>query len=355
MNRELVDPIATAVLYEGFILYPYRPSVKNRHRWTFGGLYPEAYCRSQGGGDSSSSRTECLIEGHPETIVEAVVRFLQLTARKVGEVAQPPAGSDSVSEPPSRLVESLRIGGRLFQSWQEAEEREAVLDAARLGDLAVRPRRQRFRFPGGRRWEPVRDEDGGIVGVIVRQQESIEMELEAASAQAAGGLYRLTLRVTNRTEPEAPAALSRDDALLATMASTHAILGVGDGRFVSLMDPPECWREQAAACRNVGTYPVLVGTEGGRDMMLSSPIILYDYPQVAAESRGDFFDGTEIDEMLTLRVLTLTDQEKGEMAAVDERACALLARVEGMAREQLLSLHGTLRDVRPVEGEALHE
>src|SRR5262249_42710984 len=108
-------------------------------------------------------------------------------------------------------------------------------------------------------------------------------------------------------------------------------------------------------CRNVGTWPVLVGDVGLRDMMLSSPIILYDYPQVAPESPGDFFDGTEIDEMLALRVLTMTDGEKGEMAGVDERAGALLARVEGMAREHLLSLHGTLRDVRPVAGEAPHE
>ena len=49
MNRALVDPIADAVLYEGYILYPYRPSVKNRQRWTFGGLYPEAYCQATGG------------------------------------------------------------------------------------------------------------------------------------------------------------------------------------------------------------------------------------------------------------------------------------------------------------------
>ena len=60
-------------------------------------------------------------------------------------------------------------------------------------------------------------------------------------------------------------------------------------------------------------------------------------------------------EMLALRVLTMTDREKGEMATVDAKAGALLARVEGMAREYLLSLHGTLRDVRPTTGEDVHE
>ena len=104
--------------------------------------------------------------------------------------------------------------------------------------------------------------------------------------------------------------------------------------------------EAAAACRNVGAWPVLVGQEGSKDTMLSSPIILYDYPRVVPESPGDFFDGTEIDEMLSLRIMTLTDDEKGAMASIDERAGALLARTESLAREQLLELHGTVRGLR---------
>ena len=86
MNRAVADRVANAVLYEGYILYPYRPSVKNRQRWTFGGLYPEAYCQAQRSGDAPSSQTECLIRGSPATAVEAVVRFLHLTARQVREL-----------------------------------------------------------------------------------------------------------------------------------------------------------------------------------------------------------------------------------------------------------------------------
>jgi hypothetical protein len=100
---------------------------------------------------------------------------------------------------------------------------------------------------------------------------------------------------------------------------------------------------------------VLVGEEERNDMVLASPIILPDYPQVAPESGGDFFDGTEIDEMLTLRIMTLTDAEKSEMAEVDGRARALLSRVEGMTPEQMIGLHGTIRGLRPVAGEARHE
>ena len=78
MNQGLVDRVAEAVLYEGYILYPYRPSVKNRQRWTFGGLYPEAYCRDQAGSDASSNQTECLLQGSPQTVLDVTVRFLQI-------------------------------------------------------------------------------------------------------------------------------------------------------------------------------------------------------------------------------------------------------------------------------------
>jgi hypothetical protein len=88
--------------------------------------------------------------------------------------------------------------------------------------------------------------------------------------------------------------------------------------------------------------------------MLASPIILYDYPQVAPESPGDLFDATEIDEILTLRILALTEEEKQAMAAVDKRAQALLTRTESLAREQLLGLHGTIRGLRTLPPEENH-
>jgi hydrogenase maturation protease len=213
----------------------------------------------------------------------------------------------------------------------------------------TRPQRKTFTFPGGRRSEPVRGPAGDVCGILVREQQTIAGAVEIAAVEAAEGLFKVTLRVLNCTALPDAERLSRDDALLRALVSTHAILGVRGGEFVSLLDPPEGWRAAAAACRNVGTWPVLVGAEGQKDTVLSSPIILYDYPQVAPESPGDFFDGTEIDEMLTLRILTLTDEEKRAMAAVDDRAGALLARTETLAREQLLGLHGAVRSFRPPE------
>ncbi len=351
MNRARVDTIADAVLYEGYILYPYRPSVKNRQRWTFGGLYPEAWCQQQRAGDASGSQTECLVSGGPETTFEAVARFLHLTARQVGEISPPLADWPAGAEPPSRPVETLRVGDRLFHTWQEAEGREVAFDEVTLGELSARPHGRPFTFPATRRFEPVRGASGEIVGVLAREQRAIEGIVEAGAVSVGAGLFRVTLRVDNRTPLPNDARPGRDEALLHSLVSTHAILGVQHGEFVSLLDPPECWRDAAAACRNVGTWPVLAGAEGRKDTMLSSPIILYDYPQVAPESPGDFFDGAEIDEMLTLRIMTMTDEEKQAMAAVDERAGALLARTEAMAREQLLGLHGTIRGLRPVAEE----
>ncbi|HST20797.1 MAG TPA: hypothetical protein VLR90_06760, partial [Blastocatellia bacterium] len=135
------------------------------------------------------------------------------------------------------------------------------------------------------------------------------------------------------------------------LVSTHTILSVREGEFVSSLDPPDEFRDAVAHCNNIGTWPVLVGDEGERGVMLSSPIILYDYPQIAPESSGDLFDGTEIDEILTLRIMTLTDEEKREMRSVDERARKILERTETLPAEQLMKMHGAVRGLRPVDKE----
>ena len=137
-----------------------------------------------------------------------------------------------------------------------------------------------------------------------------------------------------------------------SLVSAHTILTVEDGEFVSLLDPPENLRSLAAECSNIGTWPVLVGEEGERNTMLSSPIILYDYPQIAPESPGSLFDGTEIDEILSLRILTMTDEEKHEMRQSDRRAREILERTENMPPEQFMKLHGALRGLHPINKEA---
>jgi hypothetical protein len=347
MNRPLVDQIAKALLYEGYLLYPYRVSVKNRQRWTFGGLYPPAYIAAQKGSDLSAMQTQCLVRGAAGTKLTVSVRFLQLVARRVGEFAAPlDRWRDDGAVPPCRYVDTLQVGDRVFSSWQEAVEREVPLGEVDLDDLVTRPRWMEFDFAPTFSLEPVRGPGEKVVGIIEREQWRIDGGADLAAEIVGDGIYRLTVRVDNRTRVGAVAD-DRERALLQALVSTHTILGVAGGEFLSLLDPPEPLRALAAACSNAGTWPVLVGAPGPADTMLSSPIILYDYPEIAPESPGDLFDATEIDEILTLRILTLTDDEKRAVSALDGRGKALLERTEALAREQLMGLHGSFRGLRP--------
>ncbi len=79
-------------------------------------------------------------------------------------------------------------------------------------------------------------------------------------------------------------------------------------------------------------------------MVLGSPIILYDHPEIAPQSAGALFDSTEIDEILTLRVMTMTDAEKAEARATDPRAAEIIDRCDQMSPDTLQQLHGVLRD-----------
>jgi hydrogenase maturation protease len=353
MTRTLIDRIAAAVLYEGYVLYPYRPSVKNRQRWTFGGLFPESSMAVTDGAEPFCSRTECLVRGGAATAVAVVVRFLHLTDRRVGQCDPPLSDWPPGAITPFRPVQALQVGEQLLYPWQEAVEREVAVGAVELADASDRPCRHSFAYPGRCWLEPVHDSGGAVVGVLEREQHTVGGEVEVSAVPLAADLFRLAVTVGNRTPMEATDA-TRDGALLRALVSTHVILAVRGGGFLSLMDPPEdCWAA-AAECRNVGLYPVLVGEVGQTDTMLASPIILYDYPEVAPESPGDLFDGTEIDEILTKRILTMTDEEKRQAAGADERVRALLARTAALGAEELLELHGVLRPPRPGAGEVPH-
>jgi hydrogenase maturation protease len=322
MTRPLVDRIADAVLYEGYLLYPYRPSsVKNRQRWTFGGLFPRDSELARSGAEPWALQCECLIEGGCETVVRVRPRFLHLLQRTAGT-----------------------------QVWQEAEDREVVMTSPLPVEQQEHTQLQHlFAVPSRVVRESVRDASGEVVSEIVREQQAIRGAVELTTALVRDQLCRLTVRVENHTPP-ARVDGTREELLPSALVSTHAILEARNAMFVSQIDPPEQFRETAAECRQVGVWPVLVGEVGERHTVLASPIILYDYPQLAPESPGDLFDATEIDEILTLRILTMTDEEKREMRAADPRADALLTRTEALARDELMRLHGTIRGLRPVSG-----
>ena len=355
MNAKRVEEVANAVLYEGYMLYPYRPSsVKNRQRWNFGVVYPKAYSLRQSGADSWFMQTECIVTGDSRTELSVKVRFLQAVARTIGQPKAPledwPAGGETNYESDIQLVETLRVGGQILQTWQEAVEREIVLPPLRCNDTVSQGRSALVEFPGGSEFEPVRSHEGRIAGVIVRTKKAISAQIDAVTVCVGEGVYKLAVRISNVTASDSDAA-SRDEALMQSLLSAHTILGVDGGQFVSLLDPPAALKEAVSECKNIGTWPVLAGDEGQCEAMLSSPIILYDYPQIAPESPGALFDGTEIDEILALRILTLTEDEKHEMRNADERSREILERTEAMPMEHFMKLHGVLRGLRPADEE----
>jgi hydrogenase maturation protease len=336
-----VEQIADAVLYEGYMLYPYRPSVKNCQRWTFGGLYPESYCCAQPGADRSSHQVECLVEGCADATLDVHVRFLHAIDRTVGRFDQPRMTWSGETD--YQPVASLEVGDRAYRAWQEAEERTLRAPNLSLASLCPQPQQHTFAFLARRWLEPIRGTDGTCVGVLVREQQEVEGAVIISAQRIEDELFKIRVQVRNTV---AAACRDRDEALRRSLLSAHTILQTQDAAFVSLLDPPVNYREAAAACENTGVWPVLVGADGATDTMLASPIILYDYPQIAPESPGNLFDGCEIDEILTLRILTLTEEEKQAALAVDERMRDLLTRTEALAREQLSQLHGVIRPVR---------
>jgi hypothetical protein len=346
VNLDRVKKIADAVLYEGYMLYPYRiSSIKNRQRWNFGVLYPRFYCESQCGSDASNMQTECLMKATPLARITVKVRFLQVVRRSIGKLLKPAKMPLSVDRDVD-FVDRLEVAGRVYQPWQETFERELSFSAMKVASLNCL-QTMSFSFPRQRRVEYLRDEHGATVGVVVRDWEMLNGSVQFSAGKLRDGVVKITVRTNNLVSFDSAPVLDpsdREAVLPFSLVSAHTILGVEDGEFLSLLDPPEALKNLATQCRNVGTWPVLAGEPG--ESVISSPIILYDYPQIAPESAGNLFDSTEIDEILSLRILTLTNEEKREVRESDDRAREILERTENMPEEQIMKLHGVLRGMK---------
>lgn len=354
MSATRVEEIANAVLYEGYMLYPYRPSsVKNRQRWNFGVVYPKQYSEMQSGSDNWLMQTECLATGEGAQL-GVKVRFLQAVARTIGQPKFPldewPSARGGVAEQDLEIVQTLQVGDQILQGWEEAIEREIVLPDFLMSDACPETCSSLVRYPAESQFEPVRGSNGRIAALIIRTKKSLCAHVDVARTRLRENLFKVTVCIKNATTTDS-ASIGRSEALMQSLLSAHAILRIESGEFVSLLDPPASFKEFVSDCHNLGTWPVLAGEEGQRNTMLSSPVILYDYPQIAPESAGDLFDGTEIDEILALRILTLTDDEKREMRNSDQRAREILERTESMPEEHFLKLHGVLRGLRPGDSE----
>ena len=334
--------IADAVLYEGYVLYPYRASAaKNQLRWQFGVIGPSGAAGSGATADPSSMQVECAIRARPSSTVQVRVRFLRVQSRIV-EAGSPPDGFTPVS--------SLEVDDQLVSSWDEATEQELDLGPLCIADLSASPSQELVELDGHRVEEPLICSSSQMAGRVIRASWPIaaRVTLAASSWDTEVDLYRLRVRVDNIT-PFARGDYKRDDILRQSLVATHILMAVDDGQFLSSIDPPELARELVNSCTNIGCFPVLVGQDERSDVMLASPIILYDNPEIAPESAGEYCDGTEIDEILALRILTLTDDEKREVRGTDARAARILDQCDLMPPEVFSRLHGAIRSLRPLE------
>ena len=331
--------VADAILYEGYLLYPYRQtSQKNQSRFQFGVLMPPGYATVDPT-EPSASRTECLLECADDAHVLVTLRFLQLQRRRVEQLV-PDTGQ-------AREVESLTVDGTEYTAWTEAAEREQQV-CAEVGDLLTGDLGLTVHVPAGQSSDDiVVAATGRIAGRIVRSWDALDAVIRLQAERVAGpyGALKLGVRTENHTVP-ALAPITRDDGLAGALIAAHLLIQVPGGAFLSMTDPPEWAAAAVRECENISTWPVLAGPPDCRDLMLSSPVILYDHPEIAPESAGDLFDATEIDEILTLRTLALTDDEKRAARATDPRAADLLDRLDDMPAEMFERLHGAIRYLR---------
>jgi hypothetical protein len=323
--------VANAVLYEGYILFPYTASArKNRIRWQFGVIVPEAYA-AKGTGEPAQAQTEILLDCTSETQVTVLVRFLHVETRWVQAL------SDSAFE----TVDSLEVDGRRHVTFDEGVEREVRLQLGPGTASTAAP----IAFGAEERVEPLREADGTLRGRIVRRRWALHGAVAVACESVASdpALRKLRVSIVNRS---AVVPGERSSALRTAFVSTHTLLHAQPGAFLSLLDPPPEFAAETASLQNRHTWPVLIGDEADgaqrSPLVLSSPIILYDFPSVAAQSEGDTFDATEIDELMMLSVRSLSDDERKEARATDPRARAIVERAERFGPDELTELHGVL-------------
>lgn len=330
--------VADAVLYEGYLLYPYRgTSSKNQSRWQFGVLGPPGAVEA-GLGEDDTLAAQFLVEGSSDSnpAITLMVRFLQLQRRGAERLL--PGGD---FEP----VGALATASGSWLTWDEAVECEKL-----FGPLAIDgpPVALPVTVSGATDIEPV---DGGR---LVRERREIRGELSVFSEphEAAQEMLR---RISVQIRNVGAAADDKDDAIARSMIGCHVIAEVVGGRFVSLLDPPPAAVDAASRCRQHRCFPVLAGPPGSDDTLLISPIILYDHPEIAEQSSTALYDCTEIDEILTLRVMTMTDEEKAQARATDPRAARIIDECDAMSPDAMARLHGVLRDPHARSGGLIPE
>jgi hypothetical protein len=215
--------VADAILYEGYLLYPYHKAAqKNQIRFQFGVLMPRGYAVLDPN-ESSSSQTECILECANDAEVQVLVRFLHLQRRLV-QGASPEDGK-------LHDVATLQVDGADFTPWDEAIEREQRLTAVVSGLLAG-DQNVVFDIGAGESAEDLNDSRGRVAGRLIRQWGGLHGMIRLHAERVAGPYQALRLRVQleNTTVPSTELR-TRDDGLRSALIAAHFLIAVPGGRF----------------------------------------------------------------------------------------------------------------------------
>jgi hypothetical protein len=278
-QQQLVDSIVRAVLYTGSAVSPLtRRPAKYEARPRYGRLNPaESFT------EPASLTTECLVEGFPAARLHVELRFQQVACSHIGALAIPLRRLPAPETPDFyHLVSNLVADGISYEPTEEVVERRVALPEATLRHLLEEDVRRPFAFPATRSLEPIRDQRGWIVGVILRETEALAGELLLSAEPVDAAVAKISVCVVNGSPLEAACAEDRREVALRTFGSTHLVLRVFGGAFLSMIEPRDAYAGAAALCTNLGIWPVLVGDEvrRPRDTLLALPIVLCDYPVV---------------------------------------------------------------------------
>jgi hypothetical protein len=264
--------VADALLYEGFPVSPRRPpEARSQVGFHAGVLMPPAYRGATETG-RAACQTECVIECPDRAQLEIVVRFLRLQHRSV--YARDPAGGTL------REVAALTVAGVEYTCADEAREQEEYLSSS-VASLLGSGAEMTFHLGLGESYEGLAGPDGKPAGRLTRRWPTLQGAVRARAQRVSGRFQavRLSIVVENRTRPEGPLH-GRGDGLRHALIAVHTLIGIGDGRFLSMTDPPAWAAAEIAACTNVGTWPVLAGPPGCGNLMMSSPVTMDDHPEV---------------------------------------------------------------------------
>ena len=292
------------LLYEGYALYPHRgPALKNKTPLPFGVVYPEAFCM-QNKLMHCEMQTECIVHGSADTTLDVTVKFLHVSNK----------------------------AGHTKSSWQGIE-REINPGKLNIGSLTQSITILPFRF------------DKSDIQKEINLFTAIEgcLIIHASEIPAMQNAFRISVVIINSTYIKNTESITVAEVMNMSLIFTHTILKTEMGQFISQQNPPAKWKDMIEQCQNLHTWPVLI--DESNNTMLSSPIILHDYPKINRGTAGKLFDSTEIEEALTLHVNTFTENEKREIIHRDEKLRTLMDNINEITSQQIGNPHDTLKDI----------